>query len=190
MPVRLELTPDQAHDAPLCKALPIGLQPGQAVLADKAYDADWIREMILEQGAVDVIPPKPSRKLPKDFGQELYKLCNKIERFFCRLKSSFRRIAKRYEKTSANFLSMIRLAVVRISFHFMSPMPRIRTERQLKLAHINFGRKRRRDHSTSKTASTSTSDPKGRLDEPTAARACMPASPKTPIIRAEAPFTT
>jgi len=34
------------------------LQPGQYVLADKAYDAGWIRTMIWEQGAIDVIPPK------------------------------------------------------------------------------------------------------------------------------------
>ena len=33
------------------------LQPGQYLLADKAYDADWIRDLIWEQGAIDVIPP-------------------------------------------------------------------------------------------------------------------------------------
>lgn len=91
-----------------------GLQPGQHVLADKAYDADWIREMIWEQGAIDVIPSKSNRKLPKDFDAELYKERNKIERFFGRLKASFRRIATRYEKTSRNFMAMIKLASVRL----------------------------------------------------------------------------
>ena len=118
LPIRFELTPGQAHDAPVCKLLLTGLQPGQTVLADKAYDADWIREMIWEQGAIDVIPPKANRKLPAKFDADLYKDRNKIERFFGRLKSSFRRIATRYEKTSRNFLSMIKLASVRLWLEF------------------------------------------------------------------------
>ena len=98
LPIRFELTPGQAHDAPPCERLLDALQPGQWVLADKAYDADWIRAMIWEQGALDVIPPKSNRKLPSTFDAELYKQRNKIERFFGRLKASFRRIATRYEK--------------------------------------------------------------------------------------------
>ena len=113
LPIRFELTPGQANDAPVCKVLLTCLQPGQAVLADKAYDADWIREMIWEQGAEAVIPPRSNRKLPKDFDEDLYKQRNKIERFFGRLKSSFRRIATRYEKTANNFMAMIKLAVPR-----------------------------------------------------------------------------
>jgi transposase len=88
------------------------------VLADNAYDADWIREMIWEQGAIDVIPSKSNRKLPKDFDREIYKERNKIERFFGRIKASFRRIATRYEKTSRNFLAMIKLASVRLWIDF------------------------------------------------------------------------
>lgn len=88
------------------------------MLADKAYDADWIREMIWEQGAIDVIPSKSNRKLPKAFNAEIYTERNKIERFFGRLKASFRRIATRYEKTSRNFLAMIKLASVRLWIEF------------------------------------------------------------------------
>ena len=84
------------------------------MLADKAYDADWIREMIWEQGAIDVSPSKSNRKTPKDFDADVYKDRNKIERFFGRLKASFRRIATRYEKTSRNFLAMIKLASIRL----------------------------------------------------------------------------
>ena len=118
LPIRFELTPGQAHDAPVCKRLLDALQPGQYVLADKAYDADWIREMIWKQGAIDVIPSKSNRKLPKDFDAELYKERNKIKRFFGRLKASFRRIATRYEKTSRNFLAMVKLASVRLWIEF------------------------------------------------------------------------
>ena len=118
LPLKFELTPGQAHDAPASETLLTGLQPGQSVLADKAYDADWIRNMIWEQGAIDVIPSKSNRKIPKEFDKELYRLRNKIERFFCRLKSSFRRIATRYEQTSRNFLAMIKLASVRLWLEF------------------------------------------------------------------------
>ena len=114
LPIRFELTPGQAHDAPPCKRLLDALQPGQRVLADKAYDADWIRDMIWEQGAIEVIPSKANRKLPAEFDADLYKERIKIERFFGRLKASFRRIATRYEKTSRNFLAMIKLASVRL----------------------------------------------------------------------------
>ena len=82
------------------------MQPGQYVLADKAYDADWIREMIWEQGVIDVIPSKANRKLPAEFDADIYRERNKIERFFGRLKASFRRIATRYEKTSRELVSM------------------------------------------------------------------------------------
>ncbi len=118
LPIRFHLTPGQAHDAPVCHVLLDQLQPGQSVLADKAYDADWIRNMIWEQGASDVIPSKSNRKMPKKFDGELYKQRNHIERFFGRIKASFRRIATRYEKTSQNFMAMIKLAAVRLWCEF------------------------------------------------------------------------
>jgi len=65
-------------------------------------------------GAVDAISPRANRKLPAQFDAEIYRERNKIERFFGRLKASFRRIASRYEKTSRNFLSMIKLASIRL----------------------------------------------------------------------------
>ena len=74
--------------------------------------------MIWEQGAIDVIPPKATANYPPNFDAEIYRERNKIERFFGRLKASFRRIATRYEKTSRNFLSMIKLASVRLWIEF------------------------------------------------------------------------
>ena len=74
--------------------------------------------MIWQQGAIDVIVSKSHRKLTKDFDPELSKERNKIDRFFGRLKASFRRIATGYEKTSRNFLAMIRLASVRLWIEF------------------------------------------------------------------------
>lgn len=63
LPLRYLLTLGQAHDAPPAKILLNSLQPGQVVLADKAYDADWIRELIWEQGAEAAIPSKAAENL-------------------------------------------------------------------------------------------------------------------------------
>ena len=88
------------------------------VLADKVYDAQWIRDLIFEQGAIDVIPSKSNRKIPKKWDKEVYKKRNKIECFFGRIKRSFRRIATRYEKSKHNFLAMLKLAAIKLWCQF------------------------------------------------------------------------
>jgi putative transposase len=70
--------------------------------------------MIWEPGAVDVILQNAYHKLRAEFDAKIYRERNKIERFFGRLKASFRRIATQYEKTSRNFLSMIKLISIRL----------------------------------------------------------------------------
>jgi transposase len=40
LPVRIGLTPGEAHDNRLCLALLAGLRPRTMVLADRGYDAD------------------------------------------------------------------------------------------------------------------------------------------------------
>ena len=52
-----------------------------------------------------VIPPKSNRTEPVDYDKDLYKLREKVERFFNKLKQ-FRRIATRYEKLSHTFLAL------------------------------------------------------------------------------------
>lgn len=116
--VRFHLTPGQANDAPPCRILLQNLQPGQVVLADKAYDADWIRNMIWEQGASACIPTTLNRKNPKPYNKKLYKQRNLVERFFGRIKKSFRSIATRYEKHATNFMALIKLATVRLWCQF------------------------------------------------------------------------
>jgi len=60
--VRLAITPGQQHDATVAGDLLDDMKAGQMLLADKAYDADWIREMVNERGAWANIPPKSNRK--------------------------------------------------------------------------------------------------------------------------------
>jgi hypothetical protein len=45
LPVHLALTPGEAHDNRLCSVLLSALLPQTMLLADRGYDADWIREL-------------------------------------------------------------------------------------------------------------------------------------------------
>ena len=91
----------------------IELQDGQIVLGDKAYDADWIRQQIEDQGAAPSIPDRSNRKQRHCFSKALYKQRNLIERFFNKIKY-FRRLATRYDKLGSSFLAMLKLAAIRI----------------------------------------------------------------------------
>lgn len=79
-----------------------------AVIADKAFDADALITAIEQAGAKAVIPPKSNRRVPRDFDRHQYKHRNLIERFFCRMKH-FRRIATRYDKLASRFSAFIAL---------------------------------------------------------------------------------
>ena len=83
------------------------------VLADRGYDADWIRAFVNEQGAWANIPPKRNRREPICFSPHLYRGRNHIERFFNKVKHC-RRIATRYDKLAANYLAFVKLASTRL----------------------------------------------------------------------------
>jgi transposase len=106
--LRLILTPGQRGDAPQAEVLLEGLR-AKHVLADTAYDSDAIRTLIRKMKARACIKPNPTRKRKKRYDRQRYKHRNVIERFFRRIKQC-RRVATRYEKKAANFLSFIWLA--------------------------------------------------------------------------------
>jgi transposase len=83
------------------------------LLADRGYDADWIRALANQQGAWANIPPKRNRKDPICFSPYLYRARNLVERFFNKIKQC-RRIATRYDKLAVNYLAFIKLAAIRI----------------------------------------------------------------------------
>lgn len=112
-PLRLLITPGQDHDTTGGAHLLQKLGSRTVVLADKGYDADWIRTQIKAQGATANIPIKSNRKALYPFRKKLYRQRNLIERFFNKLKQC-RRIATRYDKLGATFLAYIQLAAVRI----------------------------------------------------------------------------
>ncbi len=89
------------------------IPPGRLCAADTAYDSNGLRQFLKERGTLPVIPNNPTRIHFHPFDPEAYKQCNMIERTFCRLKD-FRRIATRYDKLAANYLSAVALAIIAI----------------------------------------------------------------------------
>jgi transposase len=83
------------------------------LLADRGYDADWIRELALRQGVWANIPPKRNRVDPICFSPFLYRARNLVERFFNKIKHC-RRVATRYDKLAANYLAFVQLASIRL----------------------------------------------------------------------------
>ncbi len=113
LPVRLALTTGEAHDNRLVLTLLSGLKSGAMLLADRGFDADWIRALVGQHGAWENIPPKRNRTEPVCFGRHLYRARNLIERFFNKIKQC-RRIATRYDKLAVNYLAFIQLASIRL----------------------------------------------------------------------------
>jgi hypothetical protein len=64
LPVRLALTPGEVHDNRLARRLLSRLKPGSMLLADRGYDADWIRELAIKKGAWADISSKSNRNDP------------------------------------------------------------------------------------------------------------------------------
>lgn len=113
LPVRLALTTGEAHDNRLVTTLLSGLKSGAMLLADRGYDADWIRTLASRYGAWANIPPKRNRREPICFSPYLYRARNLVERFFNKIKQC-RRIATRYDKLAVNYLAFIQLASIRL----------------------------------------------------------------------------
>ena len=80
----------------------------QSLLADKAFDADRLRDLLAERSIEAVIPPKSNRKNPASCDMEVYKWRHLIENFFQKLKE-FKRIAMRACKTDTSLEAMIHI---------------------------------------------------------------------------------
>jgi len=106
------LTPGQAHDLTCAESIIENADP-DALIGDKAYDADPFVETLTERGITPVIPPKENRKTKRGCDFALYCERNLVERFFNILKH-FRAIATRYDKLARNFLAGVQLAAITI----------------------------------------------------------------------------
>lgn len=90
------------------KELIEGIEFG-ALLADKAFDANWLIEELQTRGAQVVISQMPARREPLQIDEHMYRWRHLIENFFGRLKE-FKRIAMRSDKTDSSFTAAIYLA--------------------------------------------------------------------------------
>lgn len=111
-PLRFLVTPGQAGDITAAPTLLEG-QAGGAVLADKAYDSNALRDLIEAMGAEAVIPSNRSRKIIIPHDATIYQHRNRIERCFSRLKH-FRRFATRYDRRTIHFTGFVLLAAMMI----------------------------------------------------------------------------
>jgi len=100
---------DTVGVAPLIKGLEF-----RAMLADKAFDSNWIVEDMNTRGAKVVISQRPQRLLPLEIDEEMYKWRHLIENYFQKLKE-FKRIAMRSEKTDSSYSAMINLCAAIIN---------------------------------------------------------------------------
>ena len=67
---------------------------------DRAYEGNETRQLAQDLGFTPVVPPNPNRLAPWEYGKELYKKRNEVERLFRRLKS-YRRICTHDDKLDA-----------------------------------------------------------------------------------------
>jgi len=105
----LLLSAGNTNDITMAHALIEAAGPFQSLLADRGYDADHLRKRLAERNAEAVIPTTTSRKRPIPYDTVAYRQRNTVERLWARLKD-FRRVATRYDKLAANFLSGVLIA--------------------------------------------------------------------------------
>ena len=81
------------------------------LVADRGYDANWVREALESMGIEACIPGKKNRVVAIKYDAEFYKERNKIERAFNRIKD-WRRVATRYDRCPEMFLSACALVAI------------------------------------------------------------------------------
>ena len=83
------------------------------LLADKGYDADFIRDDMEKRGGNAMIPTKRNRLMQLPVDAAIYALRNMVERCFNKLKNA-RSLATRYDKTADSYLGFIHIVSIRL----------------------------------------------------------------------------
>ena len=107
------LLPGQAHDMKSVEPLIDGVA-FDALLADEAFDADWLLTELDARGATAIIPPKANRKFLRDYDKHAFKWWHLIENFLSKIKK-LRAIETRYESTASSYAANCHLAAAIIS---------------------------------------------------------------------------
>ena len=118
-PLAFVLTPGQAHDTqgftPLMRMIADCID---ALLADKGYDSDAVRDTLTSMNVEAVIPARRNRRNPAAHDRGKYRWRNQIERLFNRLKN-WRRVATRYDKTAESYIGLVSIASVLLWLPFV-----------------------------------------------------------------------
>ena len=107
-PLRFKLTPGNRSDVAELPTLLGGLRAG-ALLADKGHDSNAAVELAESLGMEAVIPPRSSRKKPRDFDAERHRARHLVESLFQRMKM-FRRVATRHGKLDRMLMGFVLIA--------------------------------------------------------------------------------
>ena len=99
--VRIKLMPGQRSEIVGVHDLIDGLSFG-AMIADKAFDVDHLRERLSDMNADAVIPARRHRKTPIPHDVDVYKWRHLIENYFSKIKE-FRGVNTRYDKTDTSY---------------------------------------------------------------------------------------
>lgn len=81
------------------------------LVADKGYDSDALRVLLVEKGIFPCLALNATRKQRRSFHRGYYRHRHHVENFFCALKRH-RRIATRYEKLAASFAAFVSLSAI------------------------------------------------------------------------------
>ncbi|KQM90546.1 transposase [Sphingomonas sp. Leaf22] len=89
-----------------------------ALLADKGYHSDAVRDTLNSMDVEAVIPARRNRRDPAAHDRVKYRWRNQIERMFNKLKN-WRRVATRYDKTAESYIGFVSLASVLLWLPFV-----------------------------------------------------------------------
>ena len=110
-PFAFTLTAGNISDIKAAPALLSRLNGARYLIGDKGYDADALRISLRDNRTMPVIPGRSHRKRKPYLDKRRYRERHLIENAFCRIKD-FRRVATRYDKLAANFLSAVAIATL------------------------------------------------------------------------------
>ena len=108
-PIRCFMSAGQVSDYTGAAALLDTLPHADWFLADRGYDADWLRKVLQDRGIKACIHGRKSRKQAVKYDKHRYRRRNRIEIMFGHLRD-WRRIAPRYDRCPETYLSAIALA--------------------------------------------------------------------------------
>ena len=100
MPIDLTVTSGTVADSSQADKL-ISEIEGQYLLADRAYDTNYVLDLVASKGMEAVIPSKRNRKKKREYNQEVYENRYQVENTFLKLKR-WRGIATRYAKNTTS----------------------------------------------------------------------------------------